>query len=162
MGVTLVRHQVNCDVETYWRCFFDLEYNRRLHLEALHYGAFDQTAFDETEATITRRLELKTPSFVPGPITKLLGGQTWIENGVFDKKTKRFRVDYETGTLKGRLTLGATYWVEPRDDRSVDRLGEVQIEMDSAILRSLVEMSVKVAIGSQAKFTNSFLKEKGW
>ena len=57
MGKFTVTHEIHCNVETFWKLFFDKAFNEKLYLEGLGFPAYKTLEQNETETRITRRVE---------------------------------------------------------------------------------------------------------
>ena len=65
MGKFSVTHEINCNVETFWKTFLDKTFNEKLYLEGLGFPAFKIVDQTETDAKIIRKVA-GTPGFGSG------------------------------------------------------------------------------------------------
>ncbi|MEI2620449.1 MAG: DUF2505 family protein [Candidatus Nanopelagicales bacterium] len=90
MGKFTVTHEINCNAETFWKVFFEKEYQRA----AVPAGAalprvFDRRARSKPTQTITRKVAGQPKMDLPGPVAKLLGSNfRFTEEGTLDKATQ--------------------------------------------------------------------------
>src|SRR5215472_17037924 len=88
-----LRHEMDCDEETYWtKCIFDAEYNKRLFLEGLKFRSYELLDEMDDGKTLTRRLKLDPPvTGLPGPVKKASGDSfAYVEEGSFDRAARRY------------------------------------------------------------------------
>ena len=107
-----VYHEIGCGADAYWRCVFDKEYNRRLHLEAYKYESYELIEQEETDTEIKRVFTFKPKmTEMPKPLRKLMEGladPSSTEECVFDKKAGRMSVLWKPKMLSERLFMKAT------------------------------------------------------
>src|SRR5688572_9253211 len=103
------RRTVDCDVETFWKTFFDPEYTRRLYLEALGFKKFE--ILEQTE---TLRRTRGVPKLnMPKPVVSLLGDSFGFdEEGRFDPAAQTFRWKLVPNTLRDKLRNEGSVRVE--------------------------------------------------
>ncbi len=162
-----IRHDIPCAIDTYWRCVWDEEYNKRLYLDVLKFRECTRLEQKETDAQITRRIKLNPPAQdLPGPVAKVLGDLSWIEDGVFDKKTGIYKVKIITASMPDKTHIGGENWCESRGDAACVRIAKMSVEvkvfMVGGIVEKRIEADTKKSYEAAAKFTAEFVKEKAW
>ena len=101
-----IRHTLECDVDTYWKCVFDDEYNRRLYMDVLKFRECKTLSNEDRGATKTRKLHLNPPpADLPAPVAKVVGDLSWDEEGTFDTKTKRYRFKVKPASMPDKTTI---------------------------------------------------------
>lgn len=167
MPVIEIRHTMECDVDTYWKCVFDEEYNRRLYIDRLKFRACKTLAQDTGGDSWTRKLYLNPPpADLPGPVAKIIGDLSWHEEGSFDTKTKRYRFKVRPSSLPEKTTIEGEIWCEARGDKKCERIAKTNIEvkvfMVGGIVEKRIEADMRKSYDEASKFTNEYVKEKGW
>jgi hypothetical protein len=162
-----IRHPMDCDVDTYWRCVFDEEYNRRLYLEVLRFRDFKLLSQEEKADKKTRRLYLNPPAAdLPGPVAKVVGDLSWHEEGSFDAKTKRYRFKVIPASLPDKTHIEGEIWCEPRGDKKCERIAKTNVEVKVFMVGGLIEKRIiddmRKSYEAAAKFTGEYVREKGW
>ena len=167
MAEQTIRHVIACDTETYFKCVFDEEYNRRLYLDVLKFREITLRGQEETADTITRKLYLNPPKVdLPGPIAKVVGDLSYVEEGTYDKKTHRYRYKVTPASNADKTTIKGEMWCEDRGPKKIERIAKTFVEVKIFMIGSLIEKRIfddmKKSYDAAAKFTNEFVKEKGW
>ena len=167
MSELTIRHDIESDADTYWKCVWDEEYNRRLYMDVLKFRECTRLSQTDSGDTITRRIKLNPPATdLPGPIAKVVGDLSWIEEGTFDKKTGRYRVKVVTASMPDKTHIAGELWCEPRGDKRCERFAKMNIEVKVFMVGGLVEKRImedmKKSYDAAAKFTNEYVREKGW
>ena len=158
----------NCDAETYWtKIFFDTEYNDALYRNVLGFKAFEvQELTGETGGDRTRRTYTEPKADAPAVVTKLIGGGlAYTERGRFDAKAQKWSYEITTNKLSDRVRIGGTLWVEPRGDRRIERICEVDLEVKVLGIGGVVEKYIadttRDSYEKTAVYTNEFIAKKG-
>lgn len=162
-----IRHEFDCDQDAYWRCVWDDDYNKRLYIDRLKFRECTKLSFEDSGDMIKRRLELNPPpTDLPGPIAKVVGDLSWIEEGQFDKKTHRYMVKIITASMPDKTHITGVNWTEPLGDKRCVRIAKMEIEVKVFMVGGLVEKRIaedtKKSYDTAAKFTMEYVKEKGW
>jgi hypothetical protein len=162
-----ISHVHNCNEETFWKLFFDDEYNQRLFKGALGFPRFEQLEFEETDSEI-RRVTSVVPAVgdLPRALKKLVGdGFAYEEHGVFDKRTKRFSINVLTSRMADRITFRGVLFTEPMSERSSRRLYEGTVEARifgvGGLLEKRLAADLEARYADSARFTNEYIAEKG-
>lgn len=166
-----VYHEIGCGADAYWRCVFDKEYNRRLHLEAYKYESYELIEQEETDTEIKRVFTFKPKmTEMPKPLRKLMEGladPSSTEECVFDKKAGRMSVLWKPKMLSERLFMKATVWVEYKSPKLIERIADLEVNVKGLPvvtwgLEKAIVMDIEKGWEIIPKFTHQFLAEKGW
>lgn len=154
-------HSFECDVDTFWKTFFDPEYNKALYLDELKFKAFEILEQTETK----RRMRAVPKLNMPGPVMKVLGDSFgYEENGSFDKTKSTFSWKMIPNTMADRLFTEGTVKIEADGDKRVKRLSDAKIEAKifglGGVLEGSTEKEVREAWDKEAAFMSKWLKEK--
>jgi hypothetical protein len=167
MADTRIEHVYNCSEDTFWnQIFFDEEYNRRLFKEALEFPVYEQTEFKETDSEIRRSIKV-VPKLgpMPGPLKAVIGeGIGYVENGVLDKKTRRYTIDITPNKLADKVTIKGKLYTEPKGDGKCNRIFECTVTAKifgvGGMLEKRVISDMQESYARGAKFTNEYIAEK--
>jgi hypothetical protein len=167
MPELVIRHTMRCDATQYWRCVFDEEYNRRLYLDRLHFREFALLEQTDAGASIRRRVRLNPPATdLPGPVAKVVGDVSWIEEGTWTRATDRYAFRTITASLPDKTRIAGELWCEPRGEGRVERIARIDVEVKVMIVGSIIEKviadDIRRSYDEAARFTESFVVEKGW
>jgi hypothetical protein len=161
-----MRHAMACSADTYWKCVFDEEYNRRLYVDELKFRDLKTLEQEEKGDTIRRKLYLNPPpADLPGPVAKVVGDLSWVEEGTYDKKTGRYRFKVTTASMPDKTHIDGEIWCEPKGN-GVERIAKSKVEVKVFMVGGIVEKRIlddmKKSYEVAASFTDRFVKEKGW
>jgi hypothetical protein len=128
----ILRNQIACDVDEFWALQLDDAFNRRYFLDACKYHEYRLIEHTETETTVRRRFYLSPKAAqLPAPIVKVLGvgDPSVIEDGTFDKQTRRYSARWTPASLPDRLTLAGRIRCEAAGAGRVERIAELEVEV---------------------------------
>jgi len=158
----------NCDAPTYWtKIFFDKEYNDGLYRNVLGFKSFEiQELTGEPGGDRTRRMYTEPMAEAPAVVTKLIGGGlAYTERGSFDAKTEKWTYAITTNKLTEKVRIGGTLWVEPRGDKKIERICEVELEVNvfgvGGVIEKFIADTTRDSYEKTAKYTNEFIAKKG-
>lgn len=163
-----IRDIFNTDLDTYWeRIFFDPEYNERMYREALGFKSFsilEQTGGPGERRTRSMRTEPAADA--PAVVRKLIGDSlSYTESGTYDPATKIWTYSIVPSALSEKLKIGGRLWAEPKGDKQIERIAEVNIEAKifgvGGAIESFVEKTTRDSYVKATAFTNRFIAEKG-
>ena len=162
MGKFTVTHEIHCNVETFWKLFFDKGFNEKLYLEGLGFPAYKALEQNETETKITRRVEGTPKMNMPGPVAKLMGSNfSYKEEGSFDKATRIWTWKLIPSTLADKMRNEGSVSVEAVGDDKVRRVAELLIEAKIFGLGGLIESSAEKQLregwDQSAVFMNKYI-----
>ena len=164
MGKFTVTHEIHCNEETFWKVFFDRDFNMDLFLKELHFPEYSILEQRETDQSIVRKVSGTPKMDVPAPVMKLLGpGFKYVEEGTFDKATKRWSFQMTPNVLHGKLFNKGNMRAEPVGEARVRRIAEIVVEAKvfgvGGLLESTGEKQIRQGWDSSAAFMNRWLKK---
>ena len=166
MPTFTVSHEINCDEETFWKLFFDKEFNERMYKEGLGFPEFSIVEQTESETEIKRKTAGKPKlTNMPGPVAKLLGDSfRYTEVGSMGKKQKVWRYKLTPSTMADKLRQEGKVTCQPAGDGKVKRVAELVIEAKvfgiGWMLESTTEKSLREGWDNSAKFMNKWIADK--
>jgi hypothetical protein len=152
---------IDCDVDTFWKTFFDRDFNKKLYSEGLGFKAFEFV-----EASDSHRKLKGTPKMnAPGPVAKLLGDSFgYEENGTLDKATNTYRWKMTPNTMGDKLFTSGSVKIEAAGDGKVKRTSEASIEAKifglGGVLEGTAEKEIRESFEKEARFMNRWFQEK--
>jgi Protein of unknown function (DUF2505) len=160
-----LNHEIRCDADTFWKVFFDKEFNERLFREALGFPEFNITEQKETETQIIRSVAGKPKMNMPGPIMKLLGDNfRYREDGTFDKATRVWRWKMVPSVLTEKIRQEGILRVEPAGEGKVRRIADVTMEAKifgiGGLMESASEKQFREGFDKSAEFMNQWVTKK--
>lgn len=163
MGKFTMTHEINCDVDTFWKTFFDKGFNEELYRKQLGFPQFDIIDQKDTDTSITRTVKGTPKMEVPGALAKLLGNNFgYTEEGTFDKGTKTWRWKLTPSTLADKIRNVGMVRVEPLGDKKVRRTAEVEVEAKvfgvGGLIESTAEKQLRQGWDESAVFMNKYLQ----
>lgn len=162
-----LRHEINCDEDTYWsKIVFDEAFNKAMYVD--HLGIV-WTLLDskEDDAKITRRIHVEPPmGNLPGPVKKVLGDKlAYTEEGTFDKKTRRYALKVVPSTLAEKTKVTGEMWCEKAGDKKVIRHAKFHVEVKVMLVGGMVEDRIvedlRASYEKGTVFTNDYLAKHG-
>jgi hypothetical protein len=162
-----IEHVYNCSEDTFWnKVFFDEDYNQRLFKEALEFPVYEKTKQDEDDKEIRRSLNV-VPKLgpMPGPLKALLGdGLGYREDGVYDKKTRRYTINITPNKMADKVTIKGLLYTKPKGDNQLIRVFECTVNAKvfgvGGMLEKRVISDMEESYKKGADFTNKWLAEK--
>jgi hypothetical protein len=168
MAETRIEHVYNCSEDTFWnKLFLDEEYNRRLFKDALGFPVYDVTESKETDTEVRRSIKA-VPKLgpMPGPLKAVIGeGIGYVENGVLDKKARRYTSDITPNKLADKVTIKGAMTTQPKGDNKCLRVFECKVNAKifgvGGMLEKRVISDMQESYAVAAEFTNKYIAEKG-
>jgi hypothetical protein len=168
MAELRVEHVFQCTEESFWtKVFFDDEYNRRLFLEVLKFPVWRVLKSEEQGAEVRRTIEASPPiGDLPSALKAVIGESIgYEERGVFDKRTRRYRVQVVPNRLGEKIRVSIEMWTEPLGDKQCKRLAlataSAKIFGVGGLLEKKLLADLERSYEKSAAFTNLFVTEKG-
>ena len=163
MATFTMRHDLDCDCDTFWKLFWELDFNEQL-FKALEYPAWKLIDTKETDKEIIRTVKATPKMDAPGPVLKLLGSSFgYDEEGRFDKATKTHKFIITPNVLAGKLRNEGTVKCEPRGDgkstRIVEIIAEAKVFGLGGMIESSFEKSFRTGWQKSADFINKWVKD---
>ena len=159
-------HIFNCDADTYWtKIFLDPDFNRSLYLDGLKFPEYEILEERDTGNTVVRRCRVLPKQDAPAVIQKAVGGKfSYVEEGTFDKTTKRYRFKVVTASMADKIHTDGEMRVEPAGDKRCKRIMDMNIEVKifgiGGMVESFVSKSMQDSYDQAAAFTNKWIAEK--
>lgn len=168
MAELRVEHVFNCSEETFWtKVFFDDEYNKRLFQENLRFPVWRVLKTEERGDEVLRTIEASPPiGDLPGPLKAVVGDSAgYEERGVFDKKTRRYKVQVVPNRMADKVSVSVEMWTEPLGDAQCKRFARATATAKIFGVGGLLEKKLlgdlERSYTKSATFTNTFVAEKG-
>ena len=163
MATFTMRHDLDCDPDTFWRLFFEKDFNEQL-FKALEFPEWKLIDTKETDKEIVRNVKATPKMEAPGPVAKLLGSSFgYDEEGRFDKATKTHKFIIKPNVMTEKLRNEGTVKCEPRGDgkstRVVEIIAEAKVFGLSGMIESSFEKSFRTGWQKSADFINKWVKE---
>lgn len=155
-------HDIDCDVERFWKLFLDADFTAKLYAH-IGFPKWKLVEQRETDAEIVRIVEATPKLDMPGPVMKVLGpGFGYTEEGRFDKKAQKYRFSIKPSVLEGKLKNEGTVRAEPRDGtktrRIVDVVAEAKVFGVGGMLETMTEKNTREGWAKAATYINDWLK----
>jgi hypothetical protein len=168
MGEVNLRHEIDTDEDTYWsKIVFDEAFNEAMYEGHMKFPGWTLLDFKEDDATITRKVRVEPRvGELPGPVKKVLGDRlSYVEEGSFDKKTKRYSFKVTPSSLAEKTKVNGEMWCEKKGDRKVTRVCRISVEVKVMVVGRMVEDRIlndlKASYEEGTAFTNRWIAEKG-
>lgn len=161
-----LRNEINTDEDTYWaRCVFDEDFNKKLYVEALQFPVWKVLDSKDDEAKTWRKVQVDPPTGnMPSAVKKVIGDRlSYVEEGTFDKKTKRYTFKVTPSTLAEKTKVAGEMWIEKLGDKKVARITKITVEVKVFMVGGMVEDRILADLRSSydkgTTFTNQFIAE---
>ena len=163
MGKFTVTHEIRCNVETFWKVFFDKTFNEKMYVEGLGFPEFKVVDQVETDQKITRKVVGRPKVDMPGPIAKLLGPNfAYTEEGTFEKAKQLWVWRMTPSVLAEKLKNEGTVRVEAIGSDKVRRIADITVEAKVFGLGGLMESSAEKQLrdgwDKSAVYMNKYLE----
>ena len=145
MGTLKISHEINCNEETFWKLFFDKEFNEKLYKEGLGFPEYVNEEQTETDTEIKRRTKGRPKlANIPGPVAKILGDKFgYVENGSMNKNEKVWRWKLTPSVMAEKIRQEGKLTIEPIGDSKVRR--NVEMVIDAGLIRDFYFASCEQA-----------------
>jgi len=170
MPEVTLRHEIDTDEDTYWaKIVFDESFNRKMYVEHMKFPGWkllDQKD-DDANQKMTRRVQVDPEvGTLPGPLKKVIGDKlSYLEEGTFDKKTKRYTFKVQPSTLADKTKVSGEMWVEKLGEKKIARVCRINVEVKVFMVGGMVEERILGDLRSSydkgTSFTNQYIKENG-
>lgn len=163
MGKFTVTHEINCNVETFWKVFFDKDFNMKLYKEHLGFPEFTIVDQKETDTNIVRKVTGTPKMDVPGPVAKLLGSNfRYTEEGKFDRGTQIWTWKMIPSTQADKLRNEGTLRITAIGDSKVRRYADIVVEAKifgvGGLIESSSEKQLRDGWDKSAVYMNQWIK----
>ena len=163
---TVIRDSFDVAPDTFWEAIFlNPEFQRRMYMSVLGVESVDVSPLEsEADGTRKRRLVFTQKVDAPGPIRKLIGETTTMEErGSFDPKSKRWRFAMIPDRMADKIKITGEIWVEPTSEGKIDRVCSLEMTVSIFGIGSMVEKFMAGATtdsyAKQTKFTRDYIVE---
>jgi len=167
MADVSIEHVYNCSEDTFWdKVFFEDDYNQRLFKEALEFPVYEKLKQEEDDKEVRRSINV-VPKLgpMPGPLKAIVGeGLGYREDGVYDKKTRRYTIVITPNKLADKLTIKGVLYTKPQGDKCIrifDCTVIAKIFGVGGMLEKRVIADMETSYAKGAEFTNQWVVEKG-
>lgn len=162
------RNTFNTDVDTFWsKVFFEEDYNRGLYLTGLGFKSYEQLELTELpNGGKRRRFRTEPKSEAPAVVTKLVGDSlAYVETGTLDPDKRIWTYSVETSKMGDKIKIGGRYWLEPKGDKKLERICEVEITVGifgvGGVVESFIEGTTRDSYEKATAYTNTYLASRG-
>jgi len=161
-----IKHTLNTTVDTFWKLFFEPEYNEKLFKERLKFSVYEVLALEhKPDGSVYRKIHCAPPIEIPSIAKKFFGDSTsYVETGLYDPKTRRFNTDVQPKVGADKIHMRISIWAEPRGDKQIERFvdveGSVKIFGIGKMIEGLLESNTRESYDIAADFTNKWVAEK--
>lgn len=164
MGKFTLTHEINCNVETFWKIFFDKTFNDVLYKQQLGFPQWEELSRTENDKEIRRKASGTPKMDMPGPVAKLMGSSfSYVEDGVFDKTAKTWKWKLTTSAMPDKIRNEGSMRLEAVGDNKVRRISELVVEAKifgvGGMIESSAEKSLREGWERSAKFMNQWIAD---
>lgn len=161
-----IRHIIETDPDSFWEMYFDEAYNEALYRGALKYSIYEVLSLSrEPDGSVARRTNNGPPIELPAAIKKVGTFSSFIEDGRYDAKARRWTSDLSPGAMADRAKTHAEVWLEPRGDKRCERFVEIDIKVKifgvGKLVEKFVEQQTRRLYDDAARFTNEWIADRG-
>jgi hypothetical protein len=167
MADARIVHDIQGSEDTFWKLFFDKEYNEALFLKTLGFDAWKVVSQDEGADRIERVIDA-VPKIgdLPGPLKKLVeNGVGYRERGTFIRAEHRMKVVVEPTVMHDKLSISGVIHTERTGDRSCRRIYDAVVNAKVFGIGGMIEgrimQDIKQSYDKAAAFTNQWIRDKG-
>jgi hypothetical protein len=164
MAKFTLTHEIHCNADTFWKWFFDKDFNVKLYTGPLAFPEFAVVEHTDTSSTVSRKVTAQPKMEVPAPVQKLFGaGFRYTEEGTMTKPERIWRWKMTPSTMADKLFTSGTVRAEPLGDGKVRRIAEMSIEAKifavGGLIESTAEKQIRDGWDKSAVFMNQWLKD---
>jgi len=157
-----ITHELPCDVDTFWKTFFDRDFNVELYTRALRFPSFEILSQTETETQVTRKVSAQPRMELPAALQKLAGaGFRYTEEGTLTRAEGVWRFRTTPSTLADKLKIGGELRVASIGEGKVRRTAEMVVEAKvfgvGGLIESSSEKQTREAWDASAVFMRQYL-----
>lgn len=163
-----LRHEIDCDEETYWsKVIFNQQFNESLFKDHLKFPGYTVLESKDLGDKIVRKVQVDPPvGNLPGPVKKVVGDRlSYTENGTFDKAAKKYSFTVTPSTMADKTKVSGELWTEKAGDNKLVRRCRMTVEVKVFMVGSMIEERImddlKVSYDKGASYTNEWLKKNG-
>lgn len=164
MGDVNIQHDFDCDQDSFWRLFFDPEFNREQYVGRLRFSRRDQLEFVESETTVTQRV-LFTPPLdgLPSALKAVIGDSiSYEEFGELDRATRVYTLQVKPGKMADKIDIRGTIRTSALPDGRTRRVLQVTVKANIFMVGGMLEEKIltdlKKSYAENAAFAAEWLK----
>ena len=168
MAEITLRHEIDTDEDTFWaKCVFDADFNKKLYIDTLKFPQWKLLDSKDDDAKLTRKVQVDPPTgSMPGPVKKVIGDRlSYVEEGTFDKKSKRYSFKVTPSTLAEKTKVAGEMWVEKLGEKKIARCCKISVEVKVFMVGGMVEdrilADLRASYDKGTAFTNQYIKDNG-
>lgn len=164
MAKFTLTHEINCDVESFWKIFFDKDFNRDMFLRGMSFPSWEVLTQTENDRELLRKIKATPKIELPGPVAKLMGSNfSFVEEGTWNKGTKVWSWKMIPSSMGDKLRNEGTMRAESSGGKT-RRIAEIILEAKVFGLGGLIESSAEKGLregwDASARLINKHLAEK--
>jgi hypothetical protein len=164
MSKFTLTHEIHCDPASFWKLFFDRDFNQALFKQHLGFPEFQVVEQRENEREIYRKVAGTPKMDVPGPVAKVLGTSfSYSEEGTFDKATQTWRWKMTPSAMPDKLRNEGVVRIEPAGEGRCRRISEIVAEAKvfgiGGLIEGAAEKNLRDGWDKSAQFMNQWIRE---
>ncbi|HKU40046.1 MAG TPA: DUF2505 domain-containing protein [Polyangiales bacterium] len=162
-----IKHIIETDVDSYWKLFFDAEFNRAMFVDGLAFTVYNVLEdVREPNGAVKKRVECAPKIELPAPARKIFGDSTtYTEIGRFDPAQRKYFAEVVPKVAADKIKTSSETWMEPRGDKRCERLVQVDTTVKifglGGLLEGFIEQQTRDQYTKAADFTNRWIRDKG-
>jgi hypothetical protein len=165
MSKFTLTHEINCNLDTFWKTFLDQDFNTRLYVEVLGFPDWTIVEQTDTDTLASRKVTAQPKMDVPGPVQKLIGSNfRFTEEGSMTKPERIWRWKMTPSTLADKLFTSGAVRAEAIGADKTRRFADMSIEAKifgiGGLIESSAEKQMRDGWDKSAVFMNKFLAGK--
>jgi hypothetical protein len=160
MGTFTVTHDIDCDTATFWKTFFDQDFNVGLYKGILEFPDWKILEQTENDSSITRRVASQPKMDVPGPVKALIGsGFRYVEEGTILKAEGVWRWTMTPSTLAEKIKTEGSVRIEPLSHDRIRRIAHMTVTVRVFGVGGLIESSAEKQLRDGWDKSAAFMNE---
>jgi hypothetical protein len=162
-----LRDVLDIDPSSFWRLYFDREFGRVLHYEALHFASFEiaEQRVDE-RGVLLRRVDYRPAlTSIPKLAVEVLGDGSYSEHGRYDPGrqtyTAKFVPHKRPNSFVTRTELSVRPLAARRCERNLTVVNEANVFGIGRLIESVAEKAQRRAHEQVRTFMLQWIRERG-
>jgi hypothetical protein len=167
MADARIVHDIQGSEDTFWKLFFDKEYNEALFLKALGFDSWKVVSQEEGADGVERVVDV-VPKIgdLPGPLKNLVeNGVGYRERGTYVRTEHSMKMAVVPTIMADKLTISGVLRTERTGDKSCRRIYDAVVNAKVFGIGGMIEgrimQDIKASYEKAAEFTNAWIREKG-
>lgn len=158
-----VTHEINCDVETFWKLFFDKDFNVTMYRQGLGFPQYEIKDQKETPTGISRKVFGEPKMDIPAAVKKVMGDKfSYTEDGTYDKASNTWRWKLST-PMGDKVRNEGDMKIESIGPGKVRRTANITLEAKIFMVGGMIEKdgekSLRDGWDKSAVFMNQWIKD---